>query len=276
MTMDDDRSVVWTMEQLYNFQLHPVQVNDEFTVTASSSVISKDIEYVVRIVQCVHRKVCIGYSIFQRQRILIEPFRSMTGIELGNYIKANKSSTTGISNISHMKEWSPVLHPIFCFLGDTTTQVFAVHPEILQEHRFIAIECTYYYGTSDDESTNIHQHTFWEVLRTNVLLPNPNVMFLLQHFSNRHRRHEWIQWMYNYNQDSGHYNVHPMLHRTATPPTVNNTTLSVSDGVVTKDRSEMRTTTTVSVHPEVCSVPILSTLDISTSCNCFLCQPTGN
>ena len=263
-----------TMEQAYNFQLHPIQVHDEFTVPAASCVSNKDVKYVVRIVQCCHRKVCIGYSIFQRERILIEPFCSMTGIELGNYIKEAKlknKCTTGnnssnISNISNMKEWSPILQPIICFLGDTTTRVFTLHPEILQQHRYIAMECTYYYGTIDDEyNNNIHQHTFWDVLRTNVLQKHPNILFLLQHFSLRHRQHEWMNWMYDYTQSSSYYNVHPMLIQSSSAqlnPSSNNKVSYTLD--VTEDVSVIQC---LSMNQEsISSLVILS-------CNCFLCQP---
>jgi ribonuclease Z len=267
-----------TMEQAYNFQLHPVQVNDEFNVTAASNVTNPDVEYIVRIVQCCHRKICIGYSIFQRQRTWIEPFRSMTGIELGNYVKANLKNCDGNSynknNISNMKEWSPVLQPILCFLGDTTTQVYTLHPEILQQHRYIAMECTYYYGTIDDERTNIHQHTFWEVLRTNVLQQHPNILFLLQHFSLRHRQREWMNWMYDYNQSSGFYNVHPMLIQPSAqsyPVSINNKISSYTSDA-TEDFSDIVPFQALSVHLESSSDQMVST-PVILSCNCFLCQP---
>ena len=269
-----------TMEQAYNFQLHPVQVNEEFKVTAASHASnSQDIEYVVRIVQCCHRKACIGYSIFQRQRIWMEPFRSMSGPELGQYIKShrNQNSTHNNTNvnvntttmISNMKEWSPLLQPILCFLGDTTTEVFTLHPELLQQHTIIAMECTYYYGTIHDEQTNIHQHTYWEVLRTKIVQRYPNILFLLQHFSNRHRRHEWIQWMVDYNQNSGHYNVHPMLISSTRP--TNNTVATVSD--VTGTLLDVVPIDTLAVYDECGSDKIAST-GTTSLCNCFLCQPT--
>jgi calcineurin-like phosphoesterase family protein len=160
---------------------------------------------------------------------LIEPYYSMTGIELGKYIKSG-----GIIQ----KEWS-IRQPIICFLGDTTTQVFTRHPELLQQHAIIAMECTYYYGTIHDEQNNCHQHTYWDVLRTNIIQHHPNILFLLQHFSKRHRRYEWKQWFYEYNHTSQHHNVHPMI------PTL----LQPFDKQID------------------------SSVDINeNSCNCFLCQ----
>jgi ribonuclease BN (tRNA processing enzyme) len=273
-----------TMEQAYNFRLHPVSANEEFTVTAASNVSSNDVEYIVRIVQCCHRKVCIGYSIFQRQRIWMEPYRSMTGKELGNYIKTHSkknTSSTSTDNstnsmISNMKEWSPVRLPILCFLGDTTTQVFIWHPELLQQHTMIAMECTYYYGTIHEERTNVHQHTYWDVLCTNILKQHPNVLFLLQHFSNRHRRHEWLQWIYEYNQNSGHYNVHPMLvPSSSSPPTDAPPIRTTFASNATADLKDIVPIHGLALHRES-SLDKISSTPAESSCNCFLCQPTAH
>ena len=49
------------LEQLYAFQLCPLEFNQEITLSKSKG----GDEYILRAVACDHRKVCVGYSIFQ-------------------------------------------------------------------------------------------------------------------------------------------------------------------------------------------------------------------
>jgi hypothetical protein len=320
---DDDRNHITTtttttttttgMEQYYRFQLCPVQVHDEFVLphptdqlqpsftyipqpstvssppptTTTTNRRSSKTEYIVRIVECQHRKVCYGYSIFQRQAVLASPYCDMSGPELQTYIRSavvvSSSSPSSISTISRLPpvslyEWTSP-QPIVCYLGDTTTQVLSVlHPELLQQHTIIVIECTYYYNDVDKDdtttmtthgerrrtptTTNPYQHTYWEPLRTQIVQQHPHTLFVLQHFSSRHRTQEWRRWMNEYNQSSGYYNVHAMLPTTTTSPSTATSRTTTTDS-----------TTTTLPPPNPHSTTPMITDNQLLACNCFLCQP---
>jgi ribonuclease BN (tRNA processing enzyme) len=185
-----------SMEMDYRFQLHPVQINDEIVLPNSTN----KIQYSVCVVECHHRKVCYGYSLWQRHWVPSAPYDTLSGPELGALRR-----TTAVPH-----EWSSPPQPLLCYLGDSTTQVFSLHPELLQQHRIVALECTYFLGSLEDEQLNPGQHTYWPVLQT-IVQEHPRILFLLQHFSMRHRPREWVEWMTEYNGSSGHCNVHALL-----------------------------------------------------------------
>jgi ribonuclease BN (tRNA processing enzyme) len=320
---DDDRNHITStttttnMEQYYRFQLCPVQVHDEFvlphptdqlqpsytyipqpstvssptaTTTTNNRRSSRKTEYIVRIVECQHRKVCYGYSIFQRQAVLAPPYCDMSGPELQTFMRSVVVSSSSSSSSSTSKtlrpppvslyEWT-LPQPLVCYLGDTTTQVLSVlHPELLQQHTIIVIECTYYYNDVDDQdhttmttthrerrktptTTNPYQHTYWEPLRTQIVQQHPHILFVLQHFSSRHRTQEWRRWMNEYNQSSGYYNVHAML-----PATTTTSTTATTSSTTTTDS----TTTTRQPPKQHSTIPIATDHHVL-ACNCFLCQP---
>jgi ribonuclease BN (tRNA processing enzyme) len=185
------------MEAAYRFQLHPVQIGDERVLLNST----RKIQYTVRIVECHHRKVCYGYSLWQRHWVPSAPYHTWTGPELGARIRSG-------ATVPH--EWSSPPQPLLCYLGDSTTRVFVGHPELLRQHRILVLECTYCQGSIEDEQENPGQHTYWPVLQR-IVEEHPRILFLLQHFSARHRPRDWVECMSEFNRSSGNYNVHALL-----------------------------------------------------------------
>merc|ERR1712232_480296 len=93
-------------------------------------------QFIVRILKMDHRVPCIGYSIFKLRNSLKEEFVGLPGREIGKLRKE------GIE-INEIEQ-----EPFLCFMGDTTAAVFDTHPEILQQHKLIVIECSFF----DDKS----------------------------------------------------------------------------------------------------------------------------
>lgn len=229
---DDD------FETRYAFQLCPLEFHREITLPKSKGG-SSSTEYVLRTIECDHRKVCAGYSIFQRRRVLKEAYLGLSGPELGQLAKDG----------GQLKEWGP-LEPVLCFLGDTTARVFERHPEILLRqppcssssaaaaaHTIVAVECTFY-EPADVARAVRTGHMHWSANLQPVVERHPDTLFLLQHASLKHSISQWTAWVRHGNVESGHYNVHAML--AAAPQ---QSTLSAE------------TTTT------------------PTPCNCFVCCP---
>jgi ribonuclease Z len=202
---DTEEEQATSLEEQWNFQLYPVEFHQEIDVPPHDDHANKKkknhgSEYRIRIVQCTHRKVCVGYSVCHRKMILKPEYQSLEGHQLGALHRS------GIS----LKEWGP-FQPLFCYLGDTTIQVLEQHSEILQHHTVIMIECTFWMEEDLDRSRRT-QHMHWKDLQPHVLA-HPNTLFILQHFSVKHSALQWLEWFREHNQMFGHYNVHPMLQR---------------------------------------------------------------
>ena len=181
-----------------NYELIGVVPNQEITIQQNGK------EFLIKVVECVHRVSCVGYSIFEHQHKLKEEYRGLAGKDIG----ALKKSGIHIT--------SKEQHPILCYLGDTTIDVFNVHPEILQEHTVIVVECTFL----DDDDTIIAnakrtKHMHWNDLKSIVVDSNnsaysnnnnsTDILFVLIHFSLRYPVLHLRNFFKTYT------NVHPMI-----------------------------------------------------------------
>jgi len=150
-------------------------------------------EYIVQTIECVHRIDCLGYSIFRpRPGPLLEAFQGLPGVDIGRLRKQGVTITGPV-----------VREPVFCFLGDTTQAVFVKHPELLQQHHCIVVECTFLTDTT--ETTNqatlaravSTKHMHWDHLRATVE-QHPHTLFVLIHFSlqyaDLHIRRFFLPW----------------------------------------------------------------------------------
>ena len=193
-----------------NYELIGVVPNQELSIKQGGK------EFLVKVLECVHRVSCVGYSIFEYQQKLKEEYRGLAGKDIGALKKSGIQIT------------SKVQHPILCYLGDTTVDVFHRHPEILQEHTVIVVECTFL----DDDVTIIAnakrtKHMHWNDLKSIVVMNktdesnneddynransdgnnanNNTILFVLIHFSLRYPVLHLRSFFNTYT------NVHPMI-----------------------------------------------------------------
>jgi ribonuclease Z len=168
------------------YELIGVTPNQEINIRQSGK------QFVVKVVECVHRIDCVGYSIFEQRHKLKEEFKGLPGKEIGALKKQGIEITT--------TETCPVL----CYLGDTTAAVFTKHPEILVQHSIIVVECSF---LDDDSMENAQQtkHMHWNDLGP-IAQEHPKTLFVLTHFS---LKYNVLLIRKFFSQQHG--NLHPML-----------------------------------------------------------------
>jgi ribonuclease Z len=175
LVRDDNDDEATSLEAYFNIELKPVAKGSELRI-------ERDV--IVRVVEGTHRKVCNGYSLLREKKNLKTEYIGIDGAELG----ALRKQGVEISQVA--------LEPLFCFLGDTRPDVFHHHPELLQTHHTVMMECTF----CDDPARAVETgHTDWSELEP-IMAANPQVLFVLQHFSVRYGDRFWEQQLKNYNQ----------------------------------------------------------------------------
>ena len=112
-----------------------------------------------------HRVPCVGYSIFRIQEKLKEEYRSLPGMEIGKLKKQGVAITDRVEA------------PVLCFMGDTTVQAFHDHPEILEQHSVIVVECSFLLD-DDVQRAKTTTHMHWNDLRP-IVEANPETLLLL-------------------------------------------------------------------------------------------------
>jgi ribonuclease Z len=197
-TSDEEASMpIPTDNSMY--ELCPVVAGQEIIVHAGGKR-GRGTEYVIRVVECIHRIECVGYSIFRRvQGKLLAEYVDLPGPEIGRLRKQ------GVAITGPLIEESALV-----FLGDTTHEVFEKHAEILQQHATIMVECTYL--TDDDNNDNKKslasaldfQHMHWRNLRP-IVQAHPDTLFLLIHFSLKYSALHIRRFFQDF------ANVHPVL-----------------------------------------------------------------
>lgn len=171
------------------YELHPVAPGDRLEPGRNM---------VVRAVECVHRMECIGYSIWERRTQLLEHYRGMPGREIGQLKKEGVEVTSSVET------------PVVCILGDTTHALFGRHPELLNDHSVIVVECTYW-DDADVERASENGHMHWANLRP-IVDEHPSTLFALSHISLKHRLSEVDALC------GDRANVHVLLPRTSEDP----------------------------------------------------------
>ena len=169
--------------------LQPVGPGEEIRIRQRGT------NFVIRTLKMDHRVPCLGFSIFKIQERLKKEYANLPGAEIGRMKKE------GIQISDTFEE------PFICFLGDTTATVFELHPEILELHKTIVVECSFIDEASLERAqTTMHMH--WNGLEPYVKA-NANVMFLLTHFSLKYSCLE-LREFFNVKHDI-YPNIHPML-----------------------------------------------------------------
>lgn len=180
-TMDDGETK--------NYKLHPVDFGETVTITIKRTT------YTVTVLECDHRVVCLGLSIYRQCRVLKPEYGDLTGPELGELRKGGVSP------------YDFVDLPFLCYLGDTTHVVFERHPEILQKHKYIVVECSFH-SEKTREKAKTSKHMHWDQLKP-IVEANPSVLFILTHFSLRYSAADIRKFFAK--ETSVTRNVHPML-----------------------------------------------------------------
>jgi ribonuclease Z len=173
------------------YELIPVRPGGTFTIAKGS------VDFTVQIVECDHRIDCIGFSITQQSKRLRQEFTSLSKPEMKQLVQDMRSSGRSMDEVKET-----VSAPFLCFLGDTTHEVFQKHPEILEEHHTVIVECTYLDGTCDNAEKYKHMH--WDHLRP-FIESHPHILFLVSHTSLRYKPLEIRKFLAPYK------NVHPLI-----------------------------------------------------------------
>lgn len=169
--------------------LRPTRPGEEINFRQGST------NFVIRTLKMSHRIPCLGYSIFKKQEKLKEEYKGLTGREIGSLRK------NGVQ-VTESKE-----EPFICFMGDTTSEVFREHAEILDQHKVVVVECSFMDDASI-ERAKITTHMHWNDLKPYVE-SNPEVMFLLTHFSLKYSSLRLREFFCV--QQEQYDNIHPML-----------------------------------------------------------------
>lgn len=125
----------------------------------------------VDVIGCDHSVPCVGYLFHEVRQKLKPAFEGRSGAELGALRREGVVFTERVRT------------PVFAFLGDTTPEVYAWHPELLTAPVIVG-ECTFLHP-EHRETAWARKHTHFEDLRV-VIEANPEVHFVLTHFSLRY------------------------------------------------------------------------------------------
>jgi ribonuclease Z len=170
--------------------LRPTKPGEEIAIRQGGS------EFIVRTVAMHHRVPCLGYSVFQKNSRLKDEYIGLPGVEIGKLRKQGVEVTTSFEE------------PFICFMGDTTAAAFENNPEILRQHKFVVVECSFIDDASLDRA-EFTKHMHWESLRPYVEA-HPDTMFLLTHFSLKYSILT-VRKFFCKLQEQQYDNVHPMI-----------------------------------------------------------------
>ena len=130
---------------------------------------------VVDIIACHHSVPCVGYIFSERKKKLKAEYIGLSGPEIG----ALRREGVEIAEDR--------IEPIIAFLGDTSPEVYRMHPELLKTPIIVG-ECTF---LDPDHRSNAERtrHTHFEQLAP-IIRENPQTLFVLTHFSLRYSTSE--------------------------------------------------------------------------------------
>ncbi|GKY90776.1 hypothetical protein MPSEU_000050400 [Mayamaea pseudoterrestris] len=175
-----------------NYTLQPVQLGQEYIIKQKGGK-----EYIMQPIECDHRIVCYGYSIFRMKERLKREYATLSGREIGSLKRQAISITESVKE------------PVLCFLGDTTHRVFEKYPDLPLQHDVIIVECSFI-DDADLQRAEETKHMHWKHLRP-VIQAHPNTMFLLTHFSLKYSSLRLMKLFRNAQTKYGLRNLHPML-----------------------------------------------------------------
>jgi len=146
-----------------DFEIVTVKAGDTIPVTKTLTA---------HVVSCVHGVPTVGYGFVDKRKKLKAEYQALPSSEVG---KLRKSGV-------EVQEEVNVLQ--FCFLGDTTTEVFKLHPELLT-YPIVIIECSFLLPEHENQAASSN-HVHWTLLAP-IVKAHPKTTFVLIHFSLRYR-----------------------------------------------------------------------------------------
>lgn len=128
----------------------------------------------IEVINCFHSVPSVGYGLIEVRQKLKEEYKTLAGADIKKLIKEGISVT------------EPTQLPFFLYLGDTDHRV--LDNANIYKYRTIMIECTFIVD-SDLEQAHATNHMHWTYLKPHIL-KNPDITFILYHFSQRYKRIE--------------------------------------------------------------------------------------
>ncbi|KAJ5066505.1 tRNAse z trz1 [Anaeramoeba ignava] len=155
------------------FKILGVSPKDSFAFSAKTR------KFEIQVFQCDHTVPTVGYGFSEKTTKLKTEYHGLSGKKIKE-MRENKEDI-----------FIEKINKFLCYLGDTTPLVFELNPEILQ-YSTIIIECTFL-SQENQKNAAERKHICW-----NDLLPyvakNPNVTFVLIHFSFRSSDEEILEF----------------------------------------------------------------------------------
>ena len=137
-------------------------------------LIIKGKKFKIEIIKCDHCVPCVGYGFIEMRNKLKEEYSKLSGKEIGTLKKQG------------IEVCNEVELPIFCFLGDTSREIF--ENKTIEKYKNIMIECTFI-NDEDIERADKVKHIHWKHLEPFVK-SHPNNTFILYHFSGKYKKIE--------------------------------------------------------------------------------------
>lgn len=148
------------------YTFHPMEPFTEFQTMFRNN------PYNIEVFSCIHSVPTVSYGIKTVRNKLKEEYLSLSGKEIATLKKSGVEITR------------EVIAPTLAFVCDTTIEVFARNPSILN-YPTVIVECTFLRA----EDSNDSDHISWPDLKP-VVLNNPKTLFILIHFSMKYKTEE--------------------------------------------------------------------------------------
>lgn len=174
------------LKTTYQLRKGTTKVTGHFRVTGVNPGMDIDLNkdgYFVRVYDMHHNVPTRGYGIRQLRKKLNHVYSGLSGKEL----KILKDTGIDINLYVHEN--------IFAYVLDTNINCFVTNPELL-EYKCVMVECTFFM----DKDENVAYHIHWRELK-HVIKKNPNVYFILVHFSIRYSWNEIDDFFINEKKD---------------------------------------------------------------------------
>jgi ribonuclease Z len=171
------------------YESNPVNLKSQFF---DYSV--KKNKYRIEYFKCDHSVPCVGYGVSELRRKLKDEYKNLESKEISKL----KKDGTQIDDEYYDNQ--------FVFLGDTTSELFKFEEnKNLLTYKNIIIECSFLYD-DDLENAISKKHNHWKFLFP-YIIENPNVHFVLIHFSPRYKKEEIEQFFEKEQQDKNITNI---------------------------------------------------------------------
>lgn len=145
-----------------------IEVEDKINVPIEI----KGKKHILEIIRCYHTVRCTSYGLIEIKTKLKQEYLGLKGAEIKELRQQGVELT------------EQILKPYFLYIGDTSKEI--LKDERLKKYSTIMIECTFI-DDEEEERATLTEHMHWKHLEQYVI-DNPNINFILYHFSSRYKR----------------------------------------------------------------------------------------